>query len=322
MTHFQKDSTKGPKFYRKTMNLAKRVPMFVNVSKFLVLIFSGLLATAWASKVVISFDSNLHYCVNEETKVGPVYLKKGSVGPCHDFSDEKLGAFFRFKLLFADNLSGSSFQGIKVKKLNLSEKKLEGVNFIKAQVDLFLANNSIISFSDFSEAVLSSANFKDAMALSARFRGSNLHGADLSGGHFDHAFFEAAVLTSANLHSIECRQCVLKGIKGQQIQAENTRFEGADFGNAELKFGKFKNANFEGANLQGSDFSSAELDGAQFKGADLTGAIFHTASLLGADLSEVKGEDIKWRFAKFDSATKLPFSSDEAVQQFGMIFIP
>ncbi len=300
--------------------MTDKMSKFLEKALVLTVIFANL--AAFAASEEVSFDPTLHYCVNEQTKQGPIYLKKGHTGPCHDFTGQKLGALFRFKLLFVKDLSGSSFQGIKVKKLKFQEKKLEGVNFSKAEVNLFIALKSELSYSNFTQANVQNADLHAVVALSSQMKGVNLHGSNLSLGRFDNSVFEEAILTSRNLRNIECRECVMKNVKGQQIQAQNAHFEGANFEGAELKFGQLSNANFEKANLHGADFSSAELDGVQFKDADLTGAIFHTANLKGADLSTVKGEEIKWRFAKFDSSTKLPFSAEDAVQQYGMILTP
>jgi hypothetical protein len=65
----------------------------------------------------------------------------------------------------------------------------------------------------------------------------------------------------------------------------------------------------QGAKLVNSVIAKGSYEGADFRGADLTGA------------TEIGGQDPvsgSWKGAFYDSATKLPFSRDEALQR-GMV---
>ncbi|NTG49359.1 pentapeptide repeat-containing protein [Agrobacterium rhizogenes] len=122
--------------------------------------------------------------------------------------------------------------------------------------------------------------------------GSDLHGANLAGAHFDSTDLSNANLTSANLEKATLVRTWLKNARAEgtnfaKIEAYRSDFSNvvandATFANAELQ-----RAEFSGAQLANVDFQKAELGRADFDKAVLTGVNFSFANLSRATLSGV-----------------------------------
>jgi hypothetical protein len=94
------------------------------------------------------------------------------------------------------------------------------------------------------------------------------------------------------------------------LHVSGANLKGASFAGASFYLGTFADSDFRGANLDGTsgqvDYSRSDLRGASFRGADLRYSVFDGALLEGA---------------RFDDATRLPFSRSEAEAR-GMRFVP
>jgi uncharacterized protein YjbI with pentapeptide repeats len=131
---------------------------------------------------------------------------------------------------------GEIAQAGSFRKVDFSEAKLSGVQFLG--LDLQSAN--------FSQASLSRSHFSDCRCHQASFHGANLQGANLSGSGFNGADFWGANLSKARLIRSSLRK--------------------AKFSGAKLNGASLKNADITGADLSKADLTNAVLSGSSFDG--------------------------------------------------------
>jgi len=133
-------------------------------------------------------------------------------------------------------------------------------------------------------------NWSECSKTNIMLQGSDLHGANLVGAHFDSTDLSNANLTLANLEKATLVRTWLKNARAEaanfsRIEAYRSDFSnvlanGARFASAELQ-----RAEFSGAQLTNADFQKAELGRADFDKAVLTGSNFSFANLSRAALS-------------------------------------
>lgn len=99
----------------------------------------------------------------------------------------------------------------------------------------------------------------------------------------------------------------------------NARFNGSDLSCANFQNAKLQNADFSNTELCQASFVNADLRSAIFLAADLSFADFSNCDLRAANLKEVKLRDVQFKGARFDRATELPISRDDAELR-GMIY--
>lgn len=138
---------------------------------------------------------------------------------------------------------------------------IENTNFSNLQSD---GNNPLIA----ENALLSSSNFSNA----------NLYGAKMKGAHLENSNFNSAILTSADL--------------------ETTNFQGANLSNTDFTYSNLtsgiynntqaKSGNFTSANLSYANFSDANLEQANLIDADLNGAVLFGTNLQSANLNQAR----------------------------------
>jgi len=156
---------------------------------------------------------------------------------------------------------------------DFSRKKLQGIDFSKANLQ-----QALFVGADLSRAMLSDIKLNGADLTRALLSDATLNGADLT----------RALMSEANLHNV-------KGFKAKLI---NTDLKKADLSNSH-----FVQADFYQASLQESKLIEANLSGAQFIEANLSKANFKDAQMLNANLSNSTITDpINWRLPQFGGA--------------------
>ena len=198
-------------------------------------------------------QANLKHCDFSETNVLKNLDLKGA-----DLSKAIISGDMGAADISNANLSGASIIGSLI--IN-PETYSENTNFSNLQSD---GNNPLIA----ENALLSNSNFSNA----------NLYGVKMKGALLENSNFNSAILTSADL--------------------EMTNFQGANLSNTELTYANLtsgiynntqaKSANFTSANLSYANFSDANLEQANLIDADLNGAIFFGTNLKSTDLSLTK----------------------------------
>jgi uncharacterized protein YjbI with pentapeptide repeats len=207
------------------------------------------------------------------------------------------GAFLESADLSGCDLAGANLEGAMLAKANLrgadfTDARLRGANLGGATL-----GEAVLERADLTEAVFSQADLAGARFVGATLTGAdwletklgtvdfsgavlgqcNLIKADLSG-----ARFVDADLSDANL--IECR---VDGADFSRATLEKTTFvgcsgEGACFREARLRQGIL----VHGSRFDRADFRDADMEKANLRGTALSGARFDRANLVGADLSE------------------------------------
>jgi uncharacterized protein YjbI with pentapeptide repeats len=158
-----------------------------------------------------------------------------------------------------------------------------------------------------------------ADASCSDLRGLVLAGKDLSGKTLSASLFPHA-LTGANFDGAN-----LGGAEWDEKSLAGARLNGAYVDHAHASFAGFDgalaaDAKFFSSDLHNATFRGADLRRANFIGSDLRSAIFDDADLRGTDLGTPWTDGASFAGARFDAATKLQFSREEAERR-GMIFV-
>ncbi|APH74247.1 pentapeptide repeat-containing protein [Aquibium oceanicum] len=131
-------------------------------------------------------------------------------------------------------------------------------------------------------------------------RGTNLAGADLSKGWFDHANFAESRLEGANL--------IMAGLNGANLSGAG--LNGADLTWAGLNDANLSGAGLNGANLSGAGINGAYLIGAGLNGANLSGAgVDRSTSFTNAKASKATVKDV--------DLSEVALSREQIVAMFG-----
>ncbi len=125
-------------------------------------------------------------------------------------------------------------------------------------------------------------------------------------------------LTGAELNQADLRETDLSGAHLSRIRGVGMLMNGAILHNAELDGAELRRADLSGVRARQADLRAADLQNAQLVAADLTLADLSNADLRGADLHEAIVFGADFTGAKFNSATRLPFSSVIALAR-GMV---
>ncbi|AYG58407.1 pentapeptide repeat-containing protein [Rhizobium jaguaris] len=146
-------------------------------------------------------------------------------------------------------------------------------------------------------------NWSECSKTSIMLQGSDLHGANLAGAHFDSTDLSNSNLTLANLEKATLVRAWLKNARADaanfsRIEAYRSDFSNISANGARFASAELQRAEFGGAQLANVDFQKAELGRADFDKAVLTGSNFSLANLSRATLS---GATIKGPVA-FDGA--------------------
>ncbi|MDL2401023.1 pentapeptide repeat-containing protein [Rhizobium mayense] len=187
----------------------------------------------------------------------------------------------------------------------IGEAAAAGLSGLALVVAILLASGAHdrVQAADCGDVARPGLNWSECSKTNIMLQGSDLHGANLAGVHFDSTDLSNANLTLANLEKATLVRTWLKNARAEaanfsRIEAYRSDFTnilatGARFVSAELQ-----RAEFGGAQLANADFQKAELGRADFEKAVLTGVNFSLANLSRATLS---GATIKGPVA-FDGA--------------------
>lgn len=129
----------------------------------------------------------------------------------------------------------------------------------------------------------------------------NFRGADLVGAKLDRSNLAGANLCNANLQSAS-----LAGTRMAGVEAQRTRFEGAQLENADLAGSTISFSNFRGAKLDGASFARCNASSTVFTHVVSKGANFGGAKLRNSNFSNSTIQNCDFRGA--DLSTTLPLN--------------
>lgn len=133
---------------------------------------------------------------------------------------------------------------------------------------------------------LRDANLRRANLAGANLQGANLEGADLFRANLQEVNLNGARLVEAQLSWIDLRGADLSGVEsGAPSQQAGIRSGPANLDGADLKY----------ADLRGADLRGARFEGATLFRADLQGATLSVTDFIRADLSELRGQGLRFR---------------------------
>lgn len=133
---------------------------------------------------------------------------------------------------------------------------------------------------------------------------------DLTSGAFDAPddSLSGSVWTGLDLSGRDLSKARLRDLRAKDVRLAKARLNGALLTGAALEGGTLEGARLRGADLRGARIA-ASMEKADLSEADLRGADLSQAELSGAQLFR----------AKYDEATKLPFSAGKAYRR-GLVF--
>lgn len=204
----------------------------------------------------------------------------------------------RFRLGDATALDGlRNFQGIRLGRLDVTGRDLQGATFTDAAIDEFRAGRA-----DLRAASFRNAFFREASAdlHAADLRQADLVGLEAKRINLDAARLDGARLDGASLDGARMAGASLRYVHAENAKLENGDFRGASLTGATLRGSALRYANFANASLRGTDLRGANLRATDLRGADLRGA-----DLTGADLG----------VAFHDCRTRLPRGFDPEAQE-------
>lgn len=187
----------------------------------------------------------------------------------------------------------------KILSFRFNGKKLVCMNALgdkgynRVTVSEFLSNPKKGECADLRNTDMTGADLSEINLSGANLRGSNLKGVDLYKAILIKAELGGANLSGANLY--------------------NARLEHADMFNTNLSGANLIDANLSWANMYGANLSEANLNG-----ANLRRTVLMNADLRGADLRVSNSSWTELEYSKYNDATQLPFSEEEAKSE-GMI---
>ena len=141
-----------------------------------------------------------------------------------------------------------------------------------------------LSSSIFTAAVLDGADLRGALLREANLAGAALRDADLRGAILTQAWLfqtnlRQSRLEGANLRGANLSQAILRLANLERADARHASFGRADLNGARLAEANLGYADFGGANLANADLREANLSGANLSGANLSGANLDGATL-------------------------------------------
>ncbi|MDQ1026117.1 uncharacterized protein YjbI with pentapeptide repeats/nitrogen fixation-related uncharacterized protein [Streptomyces umbrinus] len=153
---------------------------------------------------------------------------------------------------------------------------------------------------------------RSAGRVHINLRRTDLRGADMSDGMFNHVDLRNAWIQNVNLARSSLLNALFQGAALQKADLMFAHLGGATFHEANMEEATFRladarGANFSHANLERVSFRQAKLQNAEFLQSRLSSADFRDAMLESADLSQAKGlraEQIS--AARLHRSTKLP----------------
>ncbi|ROT64595.1 BTB/POZ domain-containing protein KCTD9 [Penaeus vannamei] len=157
------------------------------------------------------------------------------------------------------------FQGVSLKRADLSKLDLRNINF---------------KFADLSQCNLSGANLNGCCLERANLCGANLEGAQLLNVR----------LLCANLESANLRSCNFEDPAGTRSNCEGVNLRGAVLEGSMLAGVNLRVATLKNANLKNCDLRGAVLAGADLENCDLSGSDLQEANLRGANLKDAAFE--------------------------------
>ncbi|HMF05849.1 MAG TPA: pentapeptide repeat-containing protein [Methylocella sp.] len=186
------------------------------------------------------------------------------------------------------------FRGADLRKANLENAYLEGVDFYQAKLQ---------------GARFFQAHLPGAELYQAHLQGASLDSAELQGGRLSRAELQGGWLFGAELQGAILDDAQLQGASLEGAHLEGASLKGAHLQGASLKGAHLQGASLEGAELQGASLDDAQLQGAQFLKATLEGATVRNVAAWRTSLEDASLTAVFLRGVNQNALTKEEFGS-------------
>lgn len=163
-------------------------------------------------------------------------------------------------------------------------------------------------------AVNSPAQLQPLQGIGRHIQASLIEGRTYENFLCQNCVLRGASLKKTVLKTGTCRYCDFSEVTATDFDARGVTFDHANFHLAILN-----NADLSAVRAYFSNFLSADLRNAKLWGADLRYCDFEKSDLRGADLLNALVIGAKFSGAKFNDASKLPFSKEQALSK-GMVW--
>ena len=197
------------------------------------------------------------------------------------------------------------FSDINLNGANLTNAKLEFVNF--TNVNLANANlaEAEIACCDFNYANFSNANLTDVIIDLSNFIEANFHNANLTNIYVKYCPKDLCDFSRANFSRANCSNALLICNLSDSI-FKDTNLNGIRFRLSDFLFGgnktQLNNIDFSDCNFSGVDFATVDLTGVNLTGANLSHTNFYEADLINAKLKNANLTNANLTDAKLKNA--------------------
>ena len=170
-------------------------------------------------------------------------------------------------------MEGIKLQKVDLSNAELSNAKMNTVNFEDAVMDNVKFENAELGGARFTNAILNKARMKYANMFYADLRNTKMINADFGNANLINATFKNAII-------------------------ENASFNGANMEYAIFENAVCKNADFSNAVIKNASFTNTDVNNASFYYSDITNADYKNANLNNTKFIKTKMYFTDFRFAK------------------------
>lgn len=187
------------------------------------------------------------------------------------------------------NRNNYKFSDINLNGANLTNAKLEFVNFTNVNLENANLTEAEIGFCDFNNANFSNANLSNTIINFSNFIEANFQNANLTNIYVNDIDKHLCDFSRADFSKANCSNAVLIGNLTGAI-FKDTNLNGIRFKLNYIMFPdcrtQLNNIDFTRCNLSGVDFTTLDLAGINLSSSDLSGAIFYKTDLINAILTD------------------------------------
>ncbi len=200
-------------------------------------------------------------------KMAAHYLHDG-LSP-HKETIEQITQQFLEKVNSGDSVANGDWACI-----DLSFKKLDGIDFSGCFLEQVNFNGASLKGTNFTDAIMCRAQLENADLTGANFTRCNIGAVHAAGANFSAADMSNAVLTKGDFTGAKISQCNLTG-----VEIRETNFNGADLSGVQIPGAMFINATvkgtiFQGAHIAKAVFVQSNLSDIDFSNADLSNSVW------------------------------------------------
>lgn len=183
-------------------------------------------------------------------------------------------------------------QRLNLEDVDFNDVNLEGVRIVGVGLRRVRFRRCVLR-----KAILNRAEMSEVL-----FIDSDLSGAFLDDGIFEHVNFGKSEMIETSISYVRGRHCDFSGANLNSGICARSDFQNTSFSSADLKNANLLRLNLNGGDMRDSVLAGANLTRATFTGVDLRGAVMTGARLLKTGFTKVHVHGIKGPVASLENS--------------------